>query len=224
MDIPTTARLLNDKEWAILEKVYKGTLPARVRILITNGSGGGNRPFTIPTAALTVLTIPAAVQAAYSGFVTSKLGSVGDWLNKAANFTGFSGALSLPAQALGVVNLGYIVSVGSKAYPDMSVDYPNAKAVGWYRNLLVHELAHVWQGSNSKSAMTFVTNSVMSQCASMGGSGDHGGAYDFKIGQNWRTYNAEQQASIIEKWYAEGMKEEGELWPYIRDYVRKGIV
>lgn len=224
MKAPTAARLLNDKEWAILESVYKGTLPSRYRILITDGLGGGDRPFTIPTSALSALTLPAAAQAAYAGFVASKLGGLGDFMAKASNVTGFSGALALPSQFAGMVNLGYIVSVGPKYYADMSRDYPNPTAVHWYRKLLVHELAHVWQGKNSKSSMTFVTNSILSQCKAVGDGDGHGGAYDFTPGGRWSTYNIEQQAEIIEKWYVEGMKESGDLWPYIRDYVRKGIV
>lgn len=224
MKAPTAARLLNDKEWAILESVYGTTLPSRYRILITNGLGGGDRPFTLPTSAFSALTLPAAIQSAYSGFILSKLGGIGDQMSKLSNVTGFAGGLALPSQVAGMVNLGYVVSVGPERYIDMSRDYPNPSARWWYRKLLVHELAHVWQGKNSKSSMTFVTNSVLNQCKAVGEGDGHGGAYDFKPGQRWSTYNAEQQAEIIEKWYIEGMKESGDLWPYIRDYVRKGIV
>ena len=215
MQAPSKGRFLNQAEWDILHSVYQGTLPLRYRILITDGLGGGNRPFSIPTSAISVLTIPAAAQAAYTGLITANLGSLGDGLNKLSNATGFMGALALPSQLAGVVNLGYIVSVGSAAYADMSVSH---------RALLVHELAHVWQGSNSRSSTTYVANSVMNQCRSDLTIGGTTSAYDFTPGSNWRTYNAEQQASIIEKWYVDGMPTSGDLWPYIRDYVRRGIV
>ena len=215
MQAPTQARFLNQPEWDILQQVYQGTLPLRYRIMITNGLGGGNRPFSIPTAAISMLTIPAAAQAAYSGLITANLGRLGAGLNALSNATGFMGIAALPSQAAGTVNLGYIVSVGPAAYPDMSINN---------RDLLVHELAHVWQGSNARSSTTYVANSIMNQCRSDLTIGGTKSAYDFTPGNNWRTYNAEQQASIIEKWFVDGMATSGDLWPYIRDYVRKGIV
>lgn len=215
MQAPSRGRFLNQAEWTILQSVYDGTLPLRYRILITDGLGGGNRPFSIPTAAISVLTIPSAVQSAMTGLVTANLGGLGDGINAVSNYTGFMGLGALPSQLAGVVNLGYIVSVGPGAYPDMSVTH---------RALLVHELAHVWQGSNSKSSTTYVNNSIMNQCRADLTIGGTRTAYDYTPGSNWRTYNAEQQASIIEHWYNSGMPTSGALWPYIRDYVRKGIV
>jgi hypothetical protein len=215
MQAPTKARFLNQDEWDILQQVYKGTLPLRYRIMITDGLGGGNRPFAIPTSAISVLTIPAAMQAAMTGLVTANLGRVGRGLNALSNATGFMGTGALPSQAAGIVNLGYIVNVGRNAYPNMSTNH---------RALLVHELAHVWQGSNSASSTTYVSNSIMNQCRADLTIGSTSTAYDFTPGSNWRTYGAEQQASIIEKWYVDGMPESGDLWPYIRDYVRRGIV
>jgi hypothetical protein len=215
MQAPSQARFLNQAEWDILQTVFVGTLPLRYRIMITNGLGGGNRAFSIPTSAISLLTIPAAIQTAYAGLVTANLGRLGDGLNAASNATGFMGALALPSQLAGMVNLGYIVSVGPGAYPDMAVNH---------RPLLVHELAHVWQGSNSRSSMTYVNNSIMNQCRADLTIGGTRTAYDYTAGSNWRTYNAEQQASIIEHWYVSGMPTSGDLWPYIRDYVRKGIV
>jgi len=88
----------------------------------------------------------------------------------------------------------------------------------------VHELTHVWQGSNSTSATTYVHNSLMNQCRSEFGTGSHGGAYGYTPGGIWSAYNAEQQASIVEDWYVSGMPESGPLWPYIRNNVRTGSV
>lgn len=215
MQTPSKARFLNQAEWDILQQVYQGTLPSRYRIMLTNGLGGGNRPFSIPTAAISVLTIPSAVQAALTGLVTANLGRLGSGINALSNATGFMGLGALPSQLAGMVNLGYIVSVGQGAFPDMTLAH---------KSLLVHELAHVWQGSNSRSSTTYVNNSIMNQCRADMTIGGTRSAYDFTPGSNWRTYNAEQQASIIEKWYDDGMPATGDLWPYIRDYVRKGIV
>lgn len=213
MTAPTSARFLTDAEWTILTEVFGDTLPSRRRILITNGLGAGNAPFTIPTSAISLSTIPAAIQAALTSLVVQYLGGQDGMLARAINTVGSVGPGALLNSALGVVNLGYLVSVGPAAYPDLS---------GMYRKLLVHELAHVWQGKNSTSANTFVVNSIMHQCrASIFGS-DRGGAYDFTAGQPWSSYNTEQQASIIEAWFAAGKREDDPYFPYIRDFVRKG--
>ena len=120
------------------------------------------------------------------------------------------------AQIAGIVNAGYLVNVGPAAYSDLSV--------GRRKNLLVHELTHVWQGANSNSSMTYVTNSVMSQCKSNFGPGARTSAYNYRPGSNWSAYNAEQQASIVEDWFVAGKLESGPLWPYVRDRVRRRIV
>jgi hypothetical protein len=215
MRAPTDARFLNDPEWVIVSDVFQSTLPFRHRILLTDAAGADNRPFTIPTAAISVLTIPAAIQAALSGFVTAKLGAVGEFVSSVSNWTGYLGIGSIPSQIAGMVNLGYLVNVGPTAYPDLSAGYSG---------LLVHEIAHVWQGKNSRSATTYVSNSIMHQCRSYADSASHGGAYSYTPGGTWSAYNAEQQASVIEDWYLSGKPHSGDLWPYIRDHVRHGRV
>jgi hypothetical protein len=105
-----------------------------------------------------------------------------------------------------VVNAGFLMNVGTH-YNDMSVHNPT---------LLVHETMHAWQGHNSLFAQSYVYNSAINQCIS-GGS-----AYNFTPGQNWHSYNVEQQASIVEKWFANGESTTDVLFPYVRDYVRQG--
>ncbi len=213
MAIPTKARFLTQTEWDILTGVFGDTLPFRQRILITNGLGGGDAPFTIPTSAISVATIPAAVQAALSSLAIQYLGGQDGLLARTMNRSGFTGPMAMLSQVTSLVNLGYLVNVGPTPFQDMS---------GTHKNLLVHELAHVWQGKNSTAATTYVVNSIMHQCrASIFGS-SRNGAYDYPAGQSWSSYNTEQQASIIEHWFESGKPESGPLWPYIRDYVRKG--
>lgn len=178
---PTSARIMNSAEYAIVTSVFGSTLPFRQRIFITNGTGAQNRPFTIPTSLATT-----ALGAAASGFL--------------APVTALAGYLT------SFINLGYLMNVGS-AYPDMSTSN---------RDLLVHEAAHVWQGKNSVFAQSYVYNSAINQC--LRGTG----AYSYTPGQAWSSYNAEQQASLIEHWYMSGMPTSGNLWPYIRDHVRTG--
>ena len=84
------------------------------------------------------------------------------------------------------------------------------------RHLLVHETAHVWQGKNSTLALSYVFDSVLKQ-------GLQGpAAYSYSPGQPWRSYNAEQQASLIEDWFVSGQPTSGPLYPYIVNHVRKG--
>ncbi|HUF04364.1 MAG TPA: hypothetical protein VMM38_09340 [Aridibacter sp.] len=85
---------MNSTEYDIVESVYGDTLPWRIRIIITDGLGGYNRPFTIPTSLVTTVLGSAA-----SGFLAS-IASVAGYLAS-------------------VVNAGYLMNVGS-AYPDMS--------------------------------------------------------------------------------------------------------
>jgi hypothetical protein len=108
-----------------------------------------------------------------------------------------------------ITNLGYIMSVGQVAYRGMSSSN---------QDLLVHETAHVWQGKNSTFALSYVFGSAISQCI------QGTGAYSYTAGQAWGSYNPEQQASIIEDWYKAGESGAHALYPYIRDYVRKGKV
>lgn len=91
---PTSARFMNQSEYDIVERVTGDTLPYRVRIIITNGLGYNNRPFTIPTSLVTTLLGVAA-----SGFL-APVAALGGYL------TSF-------------MNLAYLMNVGS-AYSDMS--------------------------------------------------------------------------------------------------------
>ncbi len=177
--IPTSVRFMNDAEYQIVTRVCGDTLPFRLRILITNGAGLDDRPFTIPTSLISTLLGTAA--------------------------TGFAGALA--GYLTSFINVGYVISVGS-AFHDMSSSNTD---------LLVHETMHVWQGKNSVLALSYVFSSCISQCLR------GGGAYSYTAGSPWSSYNVEQQASIVEHWFLAGEPTSGDLWPYVRDYVREGI-
>lgn len=213
MGLPTTGRFLSDAEWAIATDVFGDTLPSRWRIVITDGTGAGNSPFTIPTSALSLTTIPCALQAALSSVAIQVLGGRDGWVAQQMNRTGFTCTGGLLSSITSMVNLGFIVSIGPAAYPDMSRDVSD---------LLVHEMTHVRQGKNSLSATTFVNNSLMHQCRASLFGASRNGAYDFPPGQRWSTYNVKQQAAIVEKWFTEGRRTDHALYPYIRDFVRKG--
>jgi hypothetical protein len=68
------------------------------------------------------------------------------------------------------------------------------------KDTLIHELTHVWQGIHRGNGYVF--DSFMSQL----GEGD-AYAYDHDRLVDWDQYNPEQQASIVEQWFHDGMKE-----------------
>jgi hypothetical protein len=105
-----------------------------------------------------------------------------------------------------VINIAYLINVGA-FYSTLATSD---------QRLLIHETSHVWQGKNSRFALTYVFNSVLSQCL-------HGsGAYSYTAGQPWKSYNPEQQAMIIEHWFRLGQPKTGPLYPYIVNHVQKG--
>jgi hypothetical protein len=123
---------------------------------------------------------------------------------------GTNPALLLPTAIAGylssVVNVAYLMNVGNSYSTLASKD----------QTMLVHETAHVWQGKNSLFATTYVFSSLLNQCL-------HGvRAYVYTPGQPWKSYNAEQQAQIIEDWFFKGQPKTGPLYPYIVNHVQKG--
>jgi hypothetical protein len=196
MRAPTSVRWMNDSEWEIVTGVFNSsTLPFKQRIFMTDAAGADNRAFCIPTSLVT--SLPGVLASAFAGGVVA--GPAGAAL---------ASAIASAASWLGsVVNFGYIMCVGEKPYPDMSKSYPG---------LLVHETTHAWQGKNSTLALSYVFASAISQCM--------GDAYGYTAGKPWGEYNPEQQASIVEDWYEAGESGSHTLYPYIRDYVRKGKV
>jgi hypothetical protein len=75
-------RQLNDQEWQIVQQVFGDTLPYRWRILVTSSTGAGGAPFTIPTSAISVLTITlpwyAELGSAVNAGYIMNVGSFGD--------------------------------------------------------------------------------------------------------------------------------------------------
>lgn len=81
-------------------------------------------------------------------------------------------------------------------------------------SLLIHELTHVWQSYNNGSAWAYALDSMFSQAT-------HGrqGAYLYEAGLEWRQYNVEQQAKIVEDWFSNGSKQTDKRYRYIRDSI-----
>lgn len=147
------------------------------------------------------------------------------WITNAAGIDGraftiptslISSILNVPMQgffaltggyATSFINLAYLINVGSANY--------NALATT-NQKLLVHETAHVWQGKNSTFSQSYVYNSIFNQCFK-GNS-----AYNYVLGKPWTSYNAEQQAKIIEDWFVRGEQTSDNAWVYIANQVRAG--
>jgi hypothetical protein len=49
-----------------------------------------------------------------------------------------------------------------------------------------------------------------------------GDGYTVTAGKAWNDYNVEQQATIVENWYAGGVHLGADEYPYIEKVVRKG--
>jgi hypothetical protein len=85
------------------------------------------------------------------------------------------------------------------------------------KELLIHELVHVWQGEHSSKAWHVMAKSAWHQALS-----DDAYAYDPNHYLDWNEYNPEQQASIVEHWFAGEMKktkEEDLRFYYIKKYI-----
>jgi hypothetical protein len=155
-------RGLGEKEKQTAKSVFKNTIPYE-RVLVSDGLGAYDRPFTMPT--------------------------------------------DMPSTALFNVDEkhgDYVLHVGEGYYGLATREEDKA--------LLVHELTHVWQGEHSGSNWDYVFGSAWSQALA-------DDAYKYYKGKEydnsqdrlkaWGDYNPEEQAQIVEDWFAAGMKTGG---------------
>ena len=124
-----------------------------------------------------------------------------------------SGAELIPIKAL----TEYTIYFG----PDVFRDGAHALSERT-RKTFIHELTHVWQGHHSTFSWSYMVNSMLSQGRALIVHRDRDRAYDFEAGCRWDSYNVEQQASMVEKWFEEGMRPEHELYTYIAENIRAG--
>jgi hypothetical protein len=215
--VPTSARWMNDAEWEIVTRVFTpAELPFRAQIVVTNGQGAGNSPNTgnmsIPTSLLGTI-LGGGSLAAIGGVAGGALAGP-----KGAAIIGFLGAVSGAVQGYlsSLGPQGYILLIGPRRFAGMEKDRTS-------RKVLVHESTHVWQAKNSWFAMSYVVDSIVTQLAGIVAGTGPTGNYGYTAGAPWSSYNAEQKADIVRDWFDSGEPTTGLLWPYIRDYVRKGI-
>jgi hypothetical protein len=152
---PKNVRHLATKEEAIAREVFKNTIPYD-QILISDGLGDEDRPFTLPTS------IPANVP--FYGNFNVKGGK-------------------------------FVIHAGD-GYYGMSLLQTD-------KELLINELVLVWQGSNDTSwSWAYVIFAAKDQKLA----GKKAYEYDKNRLLPWSHYGPEQQAQIVEEWYAEGKK------------------
>jgi len=123
---------------------------------------------------------------------------------------------------LGFQDRAYTMNAGTGRDASFSLHvgperYPGLQRTPELRSLMIHELTHVWQGVHSGWTPSFIFRSMFAQIAR-----PRGRAYIYTPGEEWRTYNVEQQASIVEHWYGLGMHESDKRFRYIRDNIRTG--
>ena len=172
-------RPLTAAEEQIAQRVFGNTIPYR-EVLVSDGLGKDNRPFTVPT------NVPMNIP-----FVP--------------NFNVHGGK--------------YVMHVGD-GYSGMS----NRKED---QCLLIHELTHVWQGENHAFwSWAYMIYSLKDQLLM-----DNAYQYDPAQLKPWSDYGAEQQATIVEDWFADGMRsfdpitETGDRrFYYIKKHIRGELV
>jgi hypothetical protein len=113
----------------------------------------------------------------------------------------------------------YILHVGPTGYPDMTSDAEMPHDYDPARYTFIHELVHVWQGYH-RFFKTVFAESVAAKIHAWYDTGDPDAAYEWEPGYEWNSYNVEQQAKIIEKWYIRGCKPSDELYTYVIDHIR----
>jgi len=112
-------------------------------------------------------------------------------------------------------NVRYVINVGDLASYDLTSPSGTSSVLGssygTIRGLLVHEMTHIWQYYRGENV---VIGKIHAETI---------GSYDFEPGEPWNDYNTEQQATVVENWVDNGMKETDELFPYIQEILRKGL-
>ena len=157
MRIGLSARYLSAAEQTLASSVFGSTLPSWTKIMIDDGLGVGDRPYTLDTA---------------------------------INIT--------------------VLHVGPTCYPDCT-SRASWGSFGRIDTVFIHEMTHVWQygkGYNVK------LSSLWGQ--------SFGEGYLPILGKAWDDYNVEQQATIVEHWYAAGMTSSHTAFPYVDKVVRRG--
>jgi hypothetical protein len=108
----------------------------------------------------------------------------------------------------------YTIFVGPDVYKE-GADGPG------FRDTFIHELTHVWQGYHGVLGWAYMAQSMLAQGYAMLTQHSRHTAYAYKPGASWESYNVEQQARLVQDWFLDGMKTEGDVrYPYIVEHIR----
>jgi hypothetical protein len=107
----------------------------------------------------------------------------------------------------------YAINVGPDVYPDTTQN-KSLSGFGKYRDIFIHEMTHVWQYYHGYAV---VTGSMWANTFGKG--------YDYTIewSDSWDSYNVEQQAHLVEDWFAKGMSKSDKRFLFIENIIREGI-
>jgi outer membrane protein OmpA-like peptidoglycan-associated protein len=120
-------------------------------------------------------------------------------------------------------NLNYQINLGDVMSSDLTSRASTTPILGAYfgtiSDLFVHEMTHVWQEYNGLRSQV-IMSSIYAQIPLLGAGYD---IPETSVGPwgAWKSYNREQQASIVEQWWHEGGTKEHHLYPYISQIIQK---
>lgn len=84
--------------------------------------------------------------------------------------------------------------------------------------LFVHELVHVWQIGHAASGTGWLATAIATQAADLV---THRAYALPPPDRAFRRMNPEQQASVVERWFLDGMRESHAYFPVVRDRIRR---
>lgn len=115
-----------------------------------------------------------------------------------------------------------IVTTSLAAAPTTLGDYIRASG-SMSTATLIHELTHVWQYQHGGGA--YISDSLCQQVAAWATTGSRNAAYDLsgivQSGKPFSEYTAEQQAMIVESYYADPAKRADAVYQTLIDEVRR---
>lgn len=122
----------------------------------------------------------------------------------------------------------YVLHMGRIAFDEEYDDF--------HKEVLIHELTHVWQGHHGLISWAYMVQSMTCQARAIGHAlftrgtplkYSRNAAYEYKPGKLFQDYNVEQQANIVEDWYTlqrAGDAKADDLWIYIRANIQPGKI
>ncbi|MBX7225290.1 MAG: hypothetical protein K1X55_04620 [Chitinophagales bacterium] len=157
-------RELTDYEYNFANSnIFKGTLPAKQDLILTDTIGGNDRAFTMPR---------------FDGKITINMGE-----------DGFRDPIN------------YRLNSGTQK-----------------GQIFIHELTHAWQIKNSNWGLALMASALASKICEIGG----GDPYDFGTDTNkpFGDFNLEQQAHIVDEWFASCAKDSNGNIDESKDYTK----